>query len=199
MNINNDSSEIKMNWTFALVVSVVIHVVGLGLFMLCSDSPKDVDDSEAQEEVIPHTSRNTDDGNLEPVSDTAQTSIPTPTTTPATRTSTPTSAPASRTNQSRTTVRVPAASTAGSTSHASATPASGASSRAADTGASTPSSVASASETKTIVYEVKPGDNLTKIAKKHKCTVTEIAQLNKMKPNNVLWVGLKLKIPAPVE
>lgn len=197
MNINNDSSEIKMNWTFALVVSVVIHVVGLGLFMLCSDSPKDVDDSEAQEEVSPHTSINTDDGNSVPDGDTAQTS--TPTATPVNRTSTQAPAPAPRTTRPRTATRVPAASTAGSTSHASATPASGASSRAADTGASTPSSVASASETKTIVYEVKPGDNLTKIAKKHKCTVTEIAQLNKMKPNKVLWVGLKLKIPAPVE
>lgn len=51
----------------------------------------------------------------------------------------------------------------------------------------------------TIVYEVKPGDNLTRIAKKHKCTVSEILKLNKMKPNKVLWVGLKLKIPAPVE
>ena len=38
MNIN-DSSEIKMNWTFALAVSVVIHVVVIGLVMLCSDSP----------------------------------------------------------------------------------------------------------------------------------------------------------------
>lgn len=197
MNINNDSSEIKMNWTFALVVSVVIHVVGLGLFMLCSDSPKEADDSEAQEEVSPHTSRNTDDGNSEPDGDTAQTS--TPTATPVNRTSTSAPAPAPRTTRPRTATRVPAASTAGSSSHASATPASGASSRAADTGASIPSSVASASETKMIVYEVKPGDNLTKIAKQHKCTVTEIAQLNKMKPNKVLWVGLKLKIPAPVE
>lgn len=196
MNIN-DSSEIKMNWTFALVVSVVIHVVGLGLFMLCSDSPKDVDDSEAQEEVSPHTSRNTDDGNSVPDGDTAQTS--TPTATPVNRTSTQAPAPAPRTTRPRTATRVPAASTAGSSSHLPATSASGASSRAADTGASTPSSVASASETKMIVYEVKPGDNLTKIAKKHKCTVTEIAQLNKMKPNKVLWVGLKLKIPAPVE
>ena len=51
----------------------------------------------------------------------------------------------------------------------------------------------------TIVYEVKPGDNLTRIAKKHKCTVSEILKLNKIKPNKVLWVGLKLKIPAPVE
>ncbi|MBO7236860.1 MAG: LysM peptidoglycan-binding domain-containing protein, partial [Kiritimatiellae bacterium] len=66
-------------------------------------------------------------------------------------------------------------------------------------GSSASRPAASSSATKPIVYEVKPGDNLTKIAKKHKCTVTEIAKLNKMKPNKVLWVGLKLKIPAPVE
>ena len=31
----------------------------------------------------------------------------------------------------------------------------------------------------TIVYEVKPGDNLTRIAKKHKCTVSEIHEQKK--------------------
>jgi|GEM_PF-3804079 len=188
MNIN-DSSEIKMNWTFALVVSVVIHVVGLGLFMLCSDSPKEADDSEAQEEVSPQTSRNTDDGNSEPDGDIAQTS--TPTATPVNRTSTSAPAAASRTAQSRTATRVPAASTS--------TSASGASSRAADTGASAPRSVASTPAAKTIVYEVKPGDNLAKIAQKHKCTKTEIIKLNKINNPNRISVGRKLKIPAPVE
>ena len=196
MNIN-DSSEIKMNWTFALVVSVVIHVVGLGLFMLCSDSPKQADDSKAQEEVSPHTSRNTDDGNSEPDGDTAQTS--TTTATSVNRTSTPAPAPASRTTQPRTATRVPAASTAGSSSHLPATSASGASSRAADTGASAPRSVASTPAAKTIVYEVKPGDNLAKIAQKHKCTKTEIIKLNKINNPNMISVGRKLKIPAPVE
>lgn len=66
---------------------------------------------------------------------------------------------------------------------------------AAVSGAST----SSPSTARTIVYEVKPGDNLTRIAKKHKCTVSEILKLNKIKPNKVLFVGLKLKIPAPVE
>ena len=50
MNIN-DSSEIKMNWTFALAVSVVIHVVVIGLVMLCSDSPGEAEEAATQEEM----------------------------------------------------------------------------------------------------------------------------------------------------
>lgn len=193
MNIN-DSSEIKMNWTFALVVSVVIHVVGLGLVMLCSDAPGEAEDAATQEEISARSSDSGETGNA----DSAQT----PPAPPPSRVNpvTPTSvAPARRSPQPRQSARASTTSTSSSASRTPATPANALTAPATDAGSSASRPAASSSVTKTIVYEVKPGDNLTKIAKKHKCTVTEIAKLNKMKPNRVLWVGLKLKIPAPVE
>lgn len=193
MNIN-DSSEIKMNWTFALVVSVVIHVVGLGLVMLCSDAPGEAEDAATQEEMSARSSDSGETGNA----DSAQT----PPAPPPSRVNpvTPTSvAPARRSPQPRQSARASTTSTSSSASRTPATPANALTAPATDAGSSASRPAASSPVTKTIVYEVKPGDNLTKIAKKHKCTVTEIAKLNKMKPNRVLWVGLKLKIPAPVE
>ncbi len=197
MNIN-DSSEIKMNWTFALVVSVVIHVVGLGLVMLCSDAPGEAEDAATQELAVDRSSDSGETGNAESASDSAQT----PPAPPPSRvnSATPTSAaPARRSPQPRQSARASTTSTSSSASRTPATPAIASTAPATDAGSSASRPAASSPVTKTIVYEVKPGDNLTKIAKKHKCTVTEIAKLNKMKPNRVLWVGLKLKIPAPVE
>lgn len=197
MNINNDSSEIKMNWTFALAVSVVIHVVVIGLVMLCSDSPGEAEDAATQEEMSARSSDSGENENAEPASDSAQT----PPTPPSSRVNpVPTSVPpARRSPPPRPSARASTTSTSSSASRTPATPATASTAPATDAGSSASRPAASSSATKTIVYEVKPGDNLTKIAKKHKCTVTEIAKLNKMKPNKVLWVGLKLKIPAPVE
>ena len=188
MNYSDDSSEIKMNWTFALVASVVIHVVGLGLVLLCSDDPGEVEEPAVQEEAPAQASGGSEDGNSEPAGDSGQ--APAPATAPTAGTAAPTPAPVARTVLPRTPTRVPAdpAPTAGSTSRVPV-------SDAPSTGAV----ASSASATKTIVYEVKPGDNLSKIAKKHKCTETEIIKLNKIKNPNRIWVGLKLKIPAPVE
>ena len=197
MNIN-DGSEIKMNWTFALAVSVVIHVVVIGLVMLCSDSPGEAEEAATQEEMSARSSDSGDAENAEPASDSAQT----PPTPPPSRVNpvTPTSvAPARRSPPPRSSARASTTPTSSSGSRTPATPATASTAPATDVGSSASRPAASSSATKTIVYEVKPGDNLTKIAKKHKCTVTEIAKLNKMKPNKVLWVGLKLKIPAPVE
>ena len=197
MNINNDSSEIKMNWTFALAVSVVIHVVVIGLVMLCSDSPGEAEEAATQEEMSARSSDSGETENAEPASDSAQT----PPTPPSSRVNpVPTSVPpARRSPPPRPSARASTTSTSSSASRTPATPATASTAPATDAGSSASRPAASSSATKTIVYEVKPGDNLTKIAKKHKCTVTEIAKLNKMKPNKVLWVGLKLKIPAPVE
>jgi LysM repeat protein len=197
MNIN-DSSEIKMNWTFALAVSVVIHVVVIGLVMLCSDSPGEAEDAATQEEMSARSSDSGETENAEPASD----SIQTPPAPPSSRVNpvTPTSVPpARRSPPPRPSARASTTSTSSSESRTRATPATASTAPATDAGSSVSRPAAPSSATKTIVYEVKPGDNLTKIAKKHKCTVTEIAKLNKMKPNKVLWVGLKLKIPAPVE
>lgn len=197
MNIN-DSSEIKMNWTFALAVSVVIHVVVIGLVMLCSDAPGEAEDAATQEEMSARSSDSGETENAEPASDSAQT----PPAPPPSRVNpvTPTSvAPARRSPPPRPSARASTTPTSSSGSRTPATPATASTAPATDAGSSASRPAASSPATKTIVYEVKPGDNLTKIAKKHKCTVTEIAKLNKMKPNKVLWVGLKLKIPAPVE
>jgi LysM repeat protein len=45
-------------------------------------------------------------------------------------------------------------------------------------------------------YTIKPGDNLTKIARKHGCTVTELIQENGLKSDSVIHPGQKLKIPG---
>lgn len=196
MNIN-DSSEIKMNWTFALAVSVVIHVVVIGLVMLCSDAPGEAENAATQEEMSARSSDSGETENAEPASDSAQTPPAPP---PSRVNPVPTSVPpARRSPPPRPSARASTTSTSSSASRTRATPATASTAPATDAGSSASRPAASPSATKTIVYEVKPGDNLTKIAKKHKCTVTEIAKLNKMKPNKVLWVGLKLKIPAPVE
>ncbi|MBO7308817.1 MAG: LysM peptidoglycan-binding domain-containing protein [Kiritimatiellae bacterium] len=197
MNIN-DSSEIKMNWTFALAVSVVIHVVVIGLVMLCSDSSGEAEEAATQEEMSARSSDSGETENAEPASDSAQTppAPPSSRVNPVTPTSVP---PARRSPPPRPSARASTTPTSSSESGTPATPATASTAPATDARSSASRPAASSSVTKTIVYEVKPGDNLTKIAKKHKCTVTEIAKLNKMKPNKVLWVGLKLKIPAPVE
>ncbi len=48
-------------------------------------------------------------------------------------------------------------------------------------------------------YIIKPGDNLTKIARKHGCTVAELIQENGLKSNAVIHPGQKLKIPGATE
>ena len=48
-------------------------------------------------------------------------------------------------------------------------------------------------------YEVRPGDSLTKIAKKCGCTVQELAKANGLKPTANLNLGQKIKIKASAE
>ena len=86
MNIN-DSSEIKMNWTFALAVSVVIHVVVIGLVMLCSDSPGEAEEAATQEEMSARSSDSGETENAEPASDSSEAAMNTGAapTTPASR------------------------------------------------------------------------------------------------------------------
>lgn len=52
---------------------------------------------------------------------------------------------------------------------------------------------------KTAEYEVKKGDNLTKIAKEYGTTVSALAKENGIKNVNVIHVGQKLKVPAKAE
>jgi len=47
-------------------------------------------------------------------------------------------------------------------------------------------------------YVVKPGDNLTAIARQHGTTLKRLAQLNKLDPANPLLIGARLRIPASV-
>lgn len=48
--------------------------------------------------------------------------------------------------------------------------------------------------TEEIYYEVKKGDNLTKIAKKFNTTINELKKLNNIKNANLIFVGQKLRI-----
>jgi LysM repeat protein len=45
-------------------------------------------------------------------------------------------------------------------------------------------------------YTIKPGDNLTKIARKHGCTVEALVRENKLKPDAVIRPGQNLVIPG---
>lgn len=45
-------------------------------------------------------------------------------------------------------------------------------------------------------YMIKPGDSLTKIAKVHGCTLSELMSANDIKDPNLIKVGYKLTIPA---
>ncbi|MGA0845593.1 MAG: LysM peptidoglycan-binding domain-containing protein [Luteolibacter sp.] len=55
--------------------------------------------------------------------------------------------------------------------------------------------IAAANET----YIIKPGDNLTKIARKHNCTVADLLKVNDMKPGTTLFPGQELNLPSPIE
>ena len=52
-------------------------------------------------------------------------------------------------------------------------------------------------ETRTIDYEIKPGDTLRKIAREHETTLETLLSLNNLKDANHIMVGSKLKVPAP--
>jgi LysM repeat protein len=47
-------------------------------------------------------------------------------------------------------------------------------------------------------YVVKPGDNLTAIAREHGTTLKRLAQLNKLNPANPIVIGTSLRLPASV-
>ena len=45
-----------------------------------------------------------------------------------------------------------------------------------------------------IVYTVKKGDNLTKIAKKYNTTVDELVELNNIENPNLIYPGQKIRV-----
>ena len=47
-------------------------------------------------------------------------------------------------------------------------------------------------------YVVKPGDNLTAIARAHGTTLKRLAQLNRLDPANPILIGTRLRLPASV-
>ena len=47
-----------------------------------------------------------------------------------------------------------------------------------------------------IVYTVKAGDTLGKIARANRTTVAKLAELNDIKNVNLIYVGQKIKIPT---
>jgi LysM repeat protein len=47
-----------------------------------------------------------------------------------------------------------------------------------------------------VTYVVKKGDTLDKIARKHNTTVAALVKLNKLKPNDPLYINRKLRLPA---
>ena len=49
-----------------------------------------------------------------------------------------------------------------------------------------------------IIYFVKPGDTIWKIAKKFKSTIEEIVKVNQIEDENMINVGEKLFIPREV-
>ena len=49
----------------------------------------------------------------------------------------------------------------------------------------------------TITYKIKPGDNLTKIAKEYGTTVEALVRLNNIANPNLIYAGADLIVPAP--
>ena len=58
-----------------------------------------------------------------------------------------------------------------------------------------PATAGSAGGPATVAYTVKPGDSLSKIAKKYGCTVKDIADLNGFPAGKMLSIGETLNIP----
>lgn len=168
----DENTQCKMNWPLALVVSAVIHAVGLGLFVMCSDSPGEGEAPQAAAETqgeIKSGESSAESSESESGDDSpAPASTPTPAAANTAGASSPSPAALGRTPEpNRPTRRDDAPRAAGSVD--------------------------------TVVYTVQRGDHLTKISKRFKCTITEIAKLNNIKPNSGLRIGQKLKIPAPAE
>ena len=55
-----------------------------------------------------------------------------------------------------------------------------------------------AKKTRTVIYTVKPGNSLDRIARRYGVTVDAIVEANDLKANAALYVNRKLKIPVPV-
>ncbi len=53
-----------------------------------------------------------------------------------------------------------------------------------------------ASQPETTVYRVRKGDSIDKIAKRNNTTIGELLRLNKMKMQEPLYVGRKIKLPS---
>ncbi len=70
--------------------------------------------------------------------------------------------------------------------------------RPPSSGTALPSNKAKVSKAgnKTILYTIKKGDTLFRIAKNHKTTVEEISSLNNLGNHNRIYAGMKLKIPV---
>lgn len=171
----DENTQCKMNWPLALVVSAVIHAVGLGLFVMCSDSPgEDGGGAAASTEERPSAPETAESG----AESGANTSQP----------SEPASAPSGAGTQGEATQRT-----------ATETPARTPPGASAPRNDTAPAPARAAGSVDTVVYTVQRGDHLTKISKRFKCTITEIAKLNNIKPNSGLRIGQKLKIPAPAE
>lgn len=185
-----------MNWPFAIFLSIIVHVIGLGAFYLFLGPSSKVNDADvaAESELAlndkndPKVAEKSDEGHTVSQNENAKDQVsPEPN---------PTAASTSVSQEPRLNQTTPN-STPSTVRPATQTPSNAVSNN--ESSHNSPRVATATTNNKTIIYEVKPGDNLTKIAQRHKCTVTEIAKLNKIKPNKVLWVGLKLKIPAPVE
>lgn len=185
-----------MNWPFAIFLSIIVHVIGLGAFYLCLGPSSKVNDADvvAESELAlsdkndPKVAEKSDEGHTVSQNENAKDQV-SPEPNPA--------AASTRVPQEPRSNHTTPNSTPSTVRPATQTPSNVVSNN--ESSHNSPRVATAATNNKTIIYEVKPGDNLTKIAQRHKCTVTEIAKLNKIKPNKVLWVGLKLKIPAPVE
>src|SRR5438477_5260000 len=49
------------------------------------------------------------------------------------------------------------------------------------------------------VYRVRPGDTLTRIAAAHSTTISELARLNHLDPNGILFAGALLRVPGSAQ
>lgn len=162
----------KINWPFAIAASVALHAAIIGAIFAAGGERKTA--APDRETAAPPTAEEKIEvpefpvpGETASAGRTEPESAPAPSPSPETAPTTP------RTQQPATTARQTTTS-------------------APESRQTGPAPQRRESE----IYTVRAGDSLTKIARRHNCTVAEIAAINGIKPDKMLSIGDTIKIPA---
>lgn len=213
---------VKVNWPLAILASVAIHVVFVGALLFFSRSGDTAPAKTQEASAQPSTQTPEPAVEQEPAPPPVQPAQSSPRTSRGTRGSnggrssggTRNAGSSRGSGSSRTS---PAPSTSATPPRAHPTPAAPSTPRAnagANTAearpapaappanattpvatAATPPALAQPAASEVEFYTVRPGDSLTKIAKREGCSVAELAKLNGFSTDKMLNVGQRIKLP----